>query len=264
MYFVASFQILAYSEGGQSPLSQPFRGRTLRETAYNISLFWGSESGLYSTDALGENVQRFISPSQWRNPNENWSISTMTWHENSIFFATTNGTVFHYNNKLSSGSSPPTLKRLRGISFAQSLAFDYIGEKLYWSNPKKQSIFYCSLNDINSVSSIKLASERLEIVTTAKELVTDSYKALLLWTTGHSIEMSRLNGYHHTILHSVGIFSGIRIMGITLDTEQWRIYWISRSSLGSSLMRLNYNTKSTQMPSVLANLEDVSITGKTS
>lgn len=52
----------------------------------------------------------------------------------------------------------------------------------------------------------------------AREIVVDSYKGLLLWSTGHSIEMSRLNGYAHGVLHQNGLFSGesltVRRLGV--------------------------------------------------
>ena len=255
--------MLAYSPNGRGPLSLPFRGRTLRETGYNISFLWGSDSGLYSSDPLGENVNHLVFPTQWKNTGENWSISSMTWHESSVFFSTNNGSVYHYDGGRGLNNASPAaagVKHLRGISFAHSVAFDYMGEKLYWSNPKKQAILRCNLKDIDS-GNIKLSSEWLPVMTTAQEIVIDSYKALLLWTTGHSLEVSKLNGYHHSVLYSVGLFTGIRIMGITLDTDQSRIYWISRSSSGSTLYRLSYNVKSTQVPSVIANFDDISISG---
>jgi hypothetical protein len=242
-------------------LSLPFRGRTLRETGYNISFLWGSDSGLYSSDPLGENVHRLVFPAQWKEAEENWTISSLTWHETtSVFFSTNNGSVFGYDG--GRGMATSGVKHLKGISYAQSLAFDYMGERLYWSNPKKQALLRCSLKEIEA-GNVKTGAEWLPVMTTAQEIAIDSYKALLLWSTDHSIEMSRLNGHQHSVLHSVGLFTGKRIMGIALDTDQSRIYWISRSSTGSDLYRLSYNVKSTQAPSLIAKFDDVSISGIT-
>lgn len=151
---------------------------------------------------------------------------------------------------------------ISGISFAQSIAFDYIGQRLYWSNPKVQTIYRCALTTLITTNTTSCQTrEPLQVVTMAREIAVDSYKGLLLWSTGHSIEMSRMNGYAHGTLVQNGLFSGKQIMGMTLDTEQSRIYWITRSASGSSLQRLQYNIRGAQMPMVIANFEDTSITG---
>lgn len=150
---------------------------------------------------------------------------------------------------------------LKGISFAQSIAFDYIGQRLYWSNPRQQTIFRCPLPLLSSEEVECSSREPLQLVTMAQEIAVDSYKGLLLWSTGHSIEMSRLNGYAHGTLFQNGMFSGKQIMGMTLDTEQSRIYWITRSASGSVVQRLQYNIRGAQLPMVIANYEDTSITG---
>lgn len=148
---------------------------------------------------------------------------------------------------------------IKGISFAQSIAFDYIGQRLYWSNPKQQTIYRCFLRGSGS---LKCESrERLQLVTMAREIAVDAYKGHILWSTGHSIEMSRMNGYAHGTLFQHGLFSGKQIMGMTLDTEQSRVYWITRSASGSSLQRLQYNIRGVQMPMVIANYDDTTITG---
>lgn len=53
-----------------------------------------------------------------------------------------------------------------------------------------------------------MGREALQIVTIAREIAVDSYKGDLVWTTGHSIEMSRMNGYDHETLFQNGLFSG--------------------------------------------------------
>lgn len=48
---------------------------------------------------------------------------------------------------------------------------------------------------------------------------------------------------------------------MTLDTEQSRIYWVTRSGSASSLQRLQYNIRGAQMPMIIAQFEDTAITG---
>jgi proto-oncogene tyrosine-protein kinase ROS len=287
--------VLAYTASGRGPLSSPKRGKTLRESASDITLLWGSQTGLYSTNTLGEDVQLLTtSPSsdtEWKTPSvisvgNHESASaymwSLTWYETSVFFALSNGSVFYYDSRSlqhpvsvspkplkdsSSGLKHPKVSLLKGISYAQSIAFDYIGQRLYWSNPKQQTILRCTFTlDGSGVPSSVMSSsasraERLQLVTMAREIAVDSFKGLLLWSTGHSLEMSRLNGYSHGTLFQTGLFSGAQIMGITLDTDQSRIYWITRSSTGSKLQRLSYNIRGAQLPMVIANYDDMTIAG---
>ncbi|ODM95791.1 Proto-oncogene tyrosine-protein kinase ROS [Orchesella cincta] len=304
-----SIQVAASSDAGRGPWSTPLRGKTLHETPYNITFLWGTQSGLYTTNTLGENVELLASPTVWMNngsssfaenkfvaqsspspPSQlpvmsNIYMSSLTWFESLVFFALSNGSVYYYDTVSNypssmsqegpSSNSRNVITKLTGVPNAQSIAFDYIGQKLYWSNPKQQTILRCSfikgsvgnrnnlavnVETVNPCSQREKA-ERLQVITMAREIAVDSYKGLLLWSTGHSLELSRLNGYSHRTLHQTGLFSGIHIMGITLDTDQSRVYWISRSATGSTLQRFNYNIRGAQLPMIIANYDDTSITG---
>ncbi|CAG7731891.1 unnamed protein product [Allacma fusca] len=255
-------QILAYSSSGRGPLSVLLRGKTLRETAFNISLLWASQMGLYSTDTLGENVQQLVSAQQFIPNVQGLMISSLAWHDHaSVYFALTNGTIFHYVAE--NQTTNPKLTQIRSISYAHSIAFDYIGQKLYWSNPKRQAILRCS---IGLCDESRENVELLQVVTIAREIAIDSENAFLLWSTGHSLEISRLNGYNHSVLYQTGLFSGVQIMGLTVDTgvlsglDKSKVYFITRSSTGSKLWEMRY-TENQQAPKIVANFNEVSITG---
>jgi len=214
-----------------------------------VSFFWASESGLYGTDALGDSVKPLLFPSSKD------SISSMTASSFAIFFSLTNGSVFQYPFARSK------LSHLDGITFAHSISFDPTGQKIYWSNPKKQAILRASVHDAQE-DRIQVTPEYLPVVTTALEITLDSARALLIWTTGHSIEISRLNGRNQQNLVSVGLFSGIRILSVSVDTEAERIFWLTRSSTGSALFQMNYNRgTSTETPKEIARFEETSFTG---
>lgn len=50
-------------------------------------------------------------------------------------------------------------------------------------------------------------------------------------------------------------------MGMTLDTEESRIYWITRSAMGSTLQTLQYSKRAEKSTIIIANYEDTLITG---
>jgi hypothetical protein len=94
-----SVQVLAYS-GGRGPLSPPNRGKTLRETAYNITLLWGSSNGgLYATDTLGEDLHLLTTTGGGVGGGAKEGqlfMQSLTWFESTVFFALSNGSVFYY------------------------------------------------------------------------------------------------------------------------------------------------------------------------
>jgi len=252
-----NIQVRAYVQNHFfGPLSPPVKGRTLRESGHNISFYWSAHNGLYETNAIGENVQLLV-------PTNN--ISMLTWFDDSVVYALNNGSVFLYESEASrvavnSNLSPKAIP-ISDIKYAKSLAYDYIGQKLYWSNPKEQSMFRCNMK-LSSTGARCELKERLPIVTMAWEMALDCPEGLLIWTTGHSLEKAKLNGQYQGTLYQTGLFSGVRILGITLDTYQSRIYWVSRSAAGSTLQRLGYNIKSAQLPMVIEKSQLAFVPGK--
>lgn len=79
--------------------------------------------------------------------------------------------------------------------------------------------------------------EHIKLNTLAKELHVDSINGYLYWSTGHTLECSRLNGENHFKYHESQMFSGLHVMGLTLDPDHKYIYWIVRGSDHSDLFR---------------------------
>lgn len=224
---------------------------------YNISLLWASGSGIYDTDVLGDNVQQLVSAEQWSVGSGRYTpyVSSVAWHTGkSLYYALSNGSVFYYNAE----GSVPKITQVRGISYAQSIAYDYIGQKLYWSNPKRQMVLRCSVGGCDN-SADKM--EWLRIVTMAKEIAIDSLKGTLVWNTGHSLEASKLNGYHPIVLYQTGLFSGVQIMGFTLDGSD-HVYFVTRSSSGSVLRQLTYDKRGRPRPVEIARFNEINLLGK--
>jgi len=78
--------------------------------------------------------------------------------------------------------------------------------------------------------------EPMSILAIVKELMIDSLEAYLYWSTGHAVEVVRLNGQNRRYYHSDEIFNGKQVMGLTLDTENRYVYWIVRSYESGSIV----------------------------
>jgi len=76
----------------------------------------------------------------------------------------------------------------------------------------------------------------MSILAIVKELMIDSLEAYLYWSTGHAVEVARLNGQDRRYYHLDEIFNGKQVMGLTLDTENRYVYWIVRSYESGSIV----------------------------
>lgn len=76
----------------------------------------------------------------------------------------------------------------------------------------------------------------LPIISNVKELIIDSLEAYLYWTTGYTIEVTRLNGQERRYYHSDEIFSDKQVIGLTLDLENRFLYWIIRNYESVSIL----------------------------
>lgn len=78
--------------------------------------------------------------------------------------------------------------------------------------------------------------EPMSIFAIVKELTIDSLEAYMYWSTGHAVEVARLNGQDRRYYHSDEIFNGKQVMGLTLDMENRFVYWIVRSYESGSIL----------------------------
>ncbi|XP_031333150.1 proto-oncogene tyrosine-protein kinase ROS isoform X2 [Photinus pyralis] len=211
----------AYTNLGKGPWSSEFRGRTLKvsKNGKYPTILWSAASGLLRSDATGENVQTLVQ----KNVMNDYHIIDIAWHNDCIYVVTNNSQIFWHNLKTHKGG------QLVDIESVSSIAVDWIGKKLYWSNPKQQLILRGNLNGTQQ--------EPLPILTLAKELNIDAVQAYLYWSTGHAVECSRLNGADRIVYHPAQHFSGKQVMGLTLDMHRNMVYWIIRGSEGSNLFR---------------------------
>uniref|UniRef100_A0A1B0DB76 Fibronectin type-III domain-containing protein n=1 Tax=Phlebotomus papatasi TaxID=29031 RepID=A0A1B0DB76_PHLPP len=210
-----TFRAAAYTSTGKGPWSTEFRAKTLN-SLHNRYLIWSSDNGLLQSDVIGEHIDTLISKTEL---GEHY-VSDIAWIEDMLFFVS-NSSLNFFNR-----TSRSTTK-LGDFDTVESIAVDWIGKRLYWSNPSQQLITRSHLNGEQQ--------ETLPILALAKELRIDSLRGYIYFSTGHAVESCRLNGKNRKTYYSVELYSGLQVMGLTLDMDNQLVYWIVRRYDSSSL-----------------------------
>ncbi|XP_030754698.1 proto-oncogene tyrosine-protein kinase ROS-like isoform X3 [Sitophilus oryzae] len=209
-------RVLAYTKYGKSPWSSEFRGSTL-EKDRNPVFLWSGIEGLFKSDSTIENVETLIHKSGMGNI----AFTGVSWYQDQLYMVSNNSHVVWYN------LTSHKYGRLADMDSVGSIAVDWIGKKLYWSNLKQQLIIRSDLNGSQQ--------EPLSILTLAKEIVIDSVKAYLYWSREYVVECAHLNGEDKMEYDHLEPFSGRQVMGLTLDMDKKLVYWVVRGSDGSHL-----------------------------
>lgn len=120
----------ASTSSGKGPWSSEFRGYSLKRQTNSPTIFWSATEGLLKSDPTGDNVQTLI----YRSDIKGASFKDLTWYEDKIYIVTNMSQVFWYNlTSLERG-------HLSNIDSVDSIAVDWLGKKLYWSNLKQQVV----------------------------------------------------------------------------------------------------------------------------
>lgn len=210
------FRVAAYSDTGTGPFSSEFRAQTLR-SAHHRYLTWSSDHGLLKSDILGDNVVELIPKSALSDRN----ITDIAWYEDLLFYVSNE--IPHFYNLTSKD-----IVRLEVSDSVQSIAVDWVGRRLYWYNPQKQVITRGNFYGYEQEPLKALAAQKID-------LKIDAVGGYMYYSTGHLVAYCRLNGRNYNEYYHIEIYSGKQVMGIALDMDQKRIYWIVRSFDGSSL-----------------------------
>ncbi|XP_068617317.1 proto-oncogene tyrosine-protein kinase ROS [Battus philenor] len=216
-----TIKVAAGTESGSGPWSSEFVGKTLASspTTLHSTLLWSGPDGLLQTDLTGDNLQTLIHRAHLKN----FYITDISWYRDKLYLVTNASTVMWYN------TTSHEKGLMTNMDNVGSLAVDWVGKKIYWSNPKQQLITRGNFDGSNR--------EPVPIVTVAKELTIDSLSAYIYWNTGHAVEAARLNGENKIIYYPAQLFSGKQVMGLTTDLEKKWLYWLVRSYDGSELHR---------------------------
>ncbi|KAI4491041.1 hypothetical protein M0802_010458 [Mischocyttarus mexicanus] len=215
-----SIKAAAYTTAGRGPWSTEFRGRTLRNGS-RASILWSANEGLLKSDVTGENIDTLIYKTSLKESENTYHILDVSWYKDILYIVGNNSALYQYN-------FTTHVKTKLNIHSVGSVAVDWISKKLYWANPKQQIITRANLNGSQQ--------EPMSILAIVKELMIDSLEAYLYWSTGHAVEVARLNGQDRRYYHSDEIFNGKQVMGLTLDTEHRYLYWIVRSYESGSIV----------------------------
>ncbi|XP_059481438.1 proto-oncogene tyrosine-protein kinase ROS isoform X2 [Neocloeon triangulifer] len=245
-----TFRVGAYTSAGRGPWSSKFHGRSFKAPQpgqKEVSIVWGTEEGLVQTDTTGDNLETLVHTDLLRDLNTALFVTTVAWFKDMLYFSTNSSKTMWFNTTTKEHGL------VAGVDSAGSIAIDWLGKRLYWSNPKQSLIKRCGLNGEDP--------EPLPIFEVAKEIHVDSLNAYIYWSTSYSVSSTRLNGGNKTVYYPATLFSGKQVMGISLDIERSVIFWIVRSNDGSLLYRapMSLNDQQIISPSVIEPEKVISI-----
>lgn len=219
------FRVLAYTDAGAGPWSTEFSAKTLNSREER-RFIWSTEEGLFEGDMLGDQVKCLATPQDLDKnatiTHKALAITHLAWFEDTIYMVT-NNQIRAYNRR--TGNLSTVLDSKSDDSPAiKAIAIDWIGRRLYWSDPTRQTISRCRLEDCGQ-------KEALNIVAMAKELAVDSLRGYIYYSADHAVEAYRPpNAKNKTNYYTREQYSGSTVVGLTLDMENERVYWIVRGS----------------------------------
>lgn len=116
----------------KGPWSSEFKGISLKipENGKYPMILWSAAEGLLKSDVTGENADSIIHQSMMKN----FYFMNVAWYEDQLFLVTNTSQIFWYN------TTTHDYGQLMDIESVGSIAVDWIGKKLYWSNPTQQLV----------------------------------------------------------------------------------------------------------------------------
>ncbi|NXP12967.1 ROS1 kinase, partial [Thinocorus orbignyianus] len=214
--------VRAVSPAGEGPWSESFRGTTLEEAEEEPYILAVGTEGLWKqrldSYGPGELLYHHI-----RN------ISDLDWYNDTLYWINSMGEVQTWSLNKREVTTENT--HISDIRNAKMLAFDWLGQCLYWAG-KANTIYRKSLlgGDMDVVA---------HVLFPVKDLIVDSVNGYLYWATMYSVESARLNGEEYLMLQEQLLFSGKQVVGLTLDLTYGFLYWFVQDSLYLNLHRIS-------------------------
>ncbi|XP_065076468.1 proto-oncogene tyrosine-protein kinase ROS isoform X3 [Ochlerotatus camptorhynchus] len=201
----------AYTDAGQGPWSTEFRVRTLKDS-HDRHMVWSGSEGLLRSDVIGDSVETLIGQTEL----EDGVVTDITWFDN-ILYVVSNSTLLFYNQ------SEAGVSKLRDLESVECVAVDWIGRRLYFYNPSQQMIVRSSLHGEQH--------EPIHNVNNVRAIKFDALRGFIYHFTAYVVEAFRLNGKdRHTYYHEQhNRFAGKEVIGMTLDLDGKKVYWIVRT-----------------------------------
>uniref|UniRef100_A0A182IPU5 Tyrosine-protein kinase receptor n=1 Tax=Anopheles atroparvus TaxID=41427 RepID=A0A182IPU5_ANOAO len=209
----------AFTVAGLGPWSREFRVRTLR-TKQQRHLVWASADGIMRSDVIGENVSTMIGRSAGL---DGAVVTNLAWY-NDTLYVVSNSTLRLY--RAAQGGVGEWIK-FRELESVECVTVDPIGERLYFSNPTQQMIVRAGLHGEQH--------EPIHSVMNVRELRFDAHRGFIYCSSGLILEAFRLNGKNRVLYFSASLFTGKQIVGMTLDVDGQKVFWIVRSYSHSHL-----------------------------
>lgn len=132
----------AYTSAGVGPWSGEFRARTLRSHPPPATVLWSSAEGLLRSDVTGDQVEVLVGAASLHDARYA-SHTTRTapfrtvglaWWRDRVYLVANTSLVYVYNR------TSRDLTRLPHLDNVGSIAVDWVGQRLYWSNPRQQLV----------------------------------------------------------------------------------------------------------------------------
>uniref|UniRef100_A0A8C2HC53 receptor protein-tyrosine kinase n=1 Tax=Cyprinus carpio TaxID=7962 RepID=A0A8C2HC53_CYPCA len=144
----------------------------------------------------------------------NGDVKDIDWYSSTIYWTNSSGHI----NWLDLGNQPLSVMTMPSPMNAEALAFDWLGQYLYWS---------CNTNQICRGS---VSGHGVEIFLQAEQKILslgiDSLNAAIYWSTETSVEGCRMDGKDYQLLDKLSVFSGKEVSGIALDVTEGNLYWL--------------------------------------
>ncbi|XP_058444154.1 protein sevenless isoform X2 [Malaya genurostris] len=233
----------AYTNAGRGPWSTEFHARTLKD-AHERHLLWSGSEGIMRSDVIGDSVEMLIS----RTDLEDGVVTDITWFE-SVLYVVSNSTLMFYNQ------SEGQISKLRELESVECVTVDWIGRRLYFYNPSQQMIMRSSLHGEQH--------EPIHNVKNVREIKFDALRGYIYYTSEFAMEAFRLNGKDkHSYYLENDRFTGKGVIGLTLDMNSEKVYWIVRSISNSELFSAHMaGTGSAKITSLVTRLSEQSPRG---
>uniref|UniRef100_A0A452SRS7 Tyrosine-protein kinase receptor n=1 Tax=Ursus americanus TaxID=9643 RepID=A0A452SRS7_URSAM len=205
--------VRASSPKGPGPWSEPSVGTTLVPASEPPFIMAVKEDGLWSKPLNSFGPGEFLS-------SDIGNVSDMDWYNNSLYYSDMKGDVYVW---LLNGTDVSENYPISNITGAGALAFDWLGQFLYWAGKtyviQRQSLL---TGHTDIVTHVKLL---------VNDMVVDAVGGFLYWTTLYSVESTRLNGESSLILQAQPWISGKKVL-LRLCCEHWRsrIFWLAQES----------------------------------
>ncbi|OXB76494.1 UNVERIFIED_CONTAM: hypothetical protein H355_014538 [Colinus virginianus] len=214
--------VRAVSPAGEGQWSKPFRGMTFEEAEEEPYILAVGEEGLWKQRLDSYGPGEFLHP-DIRN------ISDLDWYNDTLYWINSMGKVETWSLNKKEGTVENTY--IPDIKNARMLAYDWLGQCLYWAG-KANTIYRKSLlgGHMDVVSHVAYA---------VKDLVVDSVNGYLYWATTYTVESARLNGEEYLMLQEHLQFSGKQVVGLALDLTYGFLYWFVQDDLNLNLYRLS-------------------------